>query len=69
MATFIIDDNGNKIYQKLYEDRNYLETEFLTLKRTAKQIARDNNVSYKLINTWLIKLGLIDRTSDVKTVW
>ena len=66
MATFIIDPNGKKIYQKLYQDRNYLANEYLTLKRTAKQIGSDNNVSYKLINSWLIKHGLIVSTPEIK---
>ena len=34
---------------------------------TAKQIANLYNVSYKLINVWAIKFGLISRTPDVRT--
>jgi transposase len=66
MPTYVY-ENDQKIYQKLYEDRNYLVTEFLTLGRTAKQIASDNNVSYKLVNTWLVKYGIVP-SGKVNTV-
>ena len=52
-------------YAKLYEDRNWLVNEFLTLRKTPKQIAKSMHVSYKLINRWLIDFGLIERTPDL----
>ena len=53
-------------YVKVYQDRNWLANEFLTLRKTPKQIGRSVHVSYKLINRWLIDLGLIERTSETR---
>lgn len=51
-------------YIKYYQSKEYLEDE-LALGKTAKEIANENNVSYKLINRWLIDYGLIVRTDEV----
>jgi hypothetical protein len=53
-------------YVKLYQDRNWLVNEYLTLQKTPKQIAKSVHVSYKLINRWLIDHGLIERTPETK---
>jgi len=50
---------------KLYQDRNVLEPMFLK-GMTSKEIAKELHVSYKLINVWLVKFGLITRTPEMK---
>lgn len=51
--------------EKLYQDRNVLEPMFRK-GMTPKEIAKELHVSYKLINVWLIKFGLIERTPETK---
>lgn len=51
-------------YIKYYESKEFLQDE-LALEKTARQIGNELNVSYKLINLWLIKHGLIERTPEV----
>lgn len=53
-------------YRPLYRDKEYLQDVFVNKKMSAKQIANENNVSYKLVNLWLIKYGLIIRTPNTK---
>ena len=53
-------------YVKLYQDRNWLANEFLTLRKTPKQIGKSMHVSYKLINRWLIDFGLLIPTPETK---
>ena len=50
---------------KLYQDKNVLEEMFLK-GMTSKEIAKELHVSYKLINVWLVKHGLIVRTPEMK---
>ena len=52
--------------RSVYQDKEKLEW-FLSI-MTPRQFAKDIGVSYKLINTWAIKHGLIKRDDDVKTV-
>ena len=40
-------------YVKLYQDRNWLVTEYLTLNKSSKEIAKDLHISYKLVEIWL----------------
>ncbi len=42
-----------KEYIKFYQDRNWLTTEYLTLGKSSKEIARDLHISYKLVEIWL----------------
>ena len=50
---------------KLYQDRNVLEPMFRK-GMTSKEIAKELHVSYKLINVWLVKFGLVTRTPEMK---
>jgi hypothetical protein len=52
-------------YIKHYESKEYLET-CIAAKMTSKDIARQTKVSYKLVNYWLIKHGLLRNTPDVR---
>lgn len=42
-----------KEYIKFYQDRNWLQNEYSTLKKTSKEIAKDLHISYKLVEIWL----------------
>jgi hypothetical protein len=39
--------------QKLYQDKAFLENEYITLQKTSKQIGKDLHISYKLVEIWL----------------
>jgi hypothetical protein len=49
---------------KYYESKEFLQ-DCLAEGMTAKQIGNYCNVSYKLINRWLLNHGLIERTPDL----
>jgi DNA-directed RNA polymerase specialized sigma subunit len=50
---------------KLHQDRNVLEPMFLK-GLSSKQIGKELHISYKLVNYWLIKYGLIIRTPETE---
>lgn len=52
-------------YIKHYESKEYL-TSCIAAQMTSKDIANQSKVSYKLINYWLIKHGLLRNTPDVR---
>ena len=52
-------------FVKKYEDRDYLYNEYVTKDRSSKHIAKDLHVSYKLINLWLLKFGLVKSTPEL----
>jgi len=52
-------------YIKRYESKEYLEA-CIAAKMNSKEIANQSKVSYKLINYWLIKHGLLRNTPDVR---
>ena len=52
-------------YIKHYESKEYLEA-CVAAKMTSKEIANQNKISYKLVNHWLIKHGLLRNTPDVR---
>jgi hypothetical protein len=52
-------------YIKQYESKEYLEA-CTAAKMTSKDIANQNKISYKLVNAWLIKHGLLRNTPDVR---
>ena len=52
-------------YIKHYESKEYLEA-CVTAKMTSKDIANQSRVSYKLVNYWLIKHGLLHNTPNVR---
>jgi hypothetical protein len=52
-------------YIKHYESKEYLE-KCIAAKMTSKEIANQSKVSYKLINYWLIKHGLLRNTSEIR---
>jgi transposase len=53
-------------YRAQYREKEYLQDVFVNKNMSAKQIAKENNVSYKLVNVWLIKYGFILRTPETK---
>lgn len=55
----------NVQYVKNYQSKKYLEA-CIAAKMTSKDIANQNKVSYKLVNAWLIKHGLLRNTPDVR---
>ena len=52
-------------YVKHYESKEYLET-CIAANMNSKEIANQSKVSYKLVNAWLIKHGLLRNTPDVR---
>lgn len=40
-------------FKKLYQDKGWLQTEYSTLKRSSKDIAKELHISYKLVEIWL----------------
>jgi hypothetical protein len=55
----------NLPYVKYYESKEYLQDE-LANGKSAREIANENNVSYKLINQWLLNHGLITRSEELR---
>ena len=51
-------------YIKSYQDKAVLE-QFLSEGLESREIGKKFNVSYKLINQWLLEYGLIARTSEL----
>lgn len=51
-------------YVKDYESKVILES-FLRDGLSSREIGKHYNVSYKLINLWLLQHGLIKRTSEL----
>ena len=51
-------------YIKSYQDKVVLE-QFLSEGLESREIGKKFNVSYKLINQWLLEYGLIARTSEL----
>lgn len=52
------------LYVKNYEDKATLELH-LSNGLESREIAKQYNVSYKLINLWLLQYGLIKLTSEL----
>ena len=52
-------------FTKLYESKEFLEGRIAN-GWDAKQIGNYCHVSYKLINVWLVKHGLVVRTPEMK---
>lgn len=50
---------------KYYESKEFLQ-DCINDKMSVKQIANYCNVSYKLINVWLVKHDLVTRTPEMK---
>ena len=51
--------------ERTYQDKNVLENMILQ-GLSAKQIANELHVSYKLINLWLVKHKLVIRNSEMQ---
>lgn len=51
-------------YVKDYQNKAALES-YLLNGYGSREIAKQYNVSYKLINLWLLQYGLISRTSEL----
>jgi len=52
-------------YVKHYESKEYLEA-CIAAKMNSKDIANQNKISYKLVNAWLIKHGLLRNTPEIR---
>lgn len=52
-------------YEKLYENKEWLEDKFVNQKLSARSIGNMLNVSYKLINLWLVKHDIIRLSKDL----
>ena len=54
--------NVDPVKNKVYEDKTWLATELET--KSTRQIAKEQRVSYKLINVWALNYGLIKRSEE-----
>jgi hypothetical protein len=52
-------------YNKLYENKEWLQEEMRS-GNDSRAIASKLNVSYKLVNLWLLKFNLIKSTPEIK---
>jgi hypothetical protein len=50
------------VKNKVYEDKTWLANELET--KSTRQIAKEQRVSYKLINVWALNYGLIKRSEE-----
>lgn len=46
------------VFEKKYEDKAFLEHEYITLGRTSKDLSKQLHVSHRLIEIWLKKFGI-----------
>ncbi len=53
----------DKHFDKFYQDKDWLSEQLKT--KTTKEISKEVRVSYKLINVWAVKHGLLKRTPDL----
>lgn len=51
--------------ERTYQNKNVLE-EMLNNGLSVKQMSKQLHISYKLVNYWLIKHGLVVRTPEIK---
>jgi hypothetical protein len=54
----------DKHFDKFYQDKDWLSEQLKT--KTTKEISKEVRVSYKLINVWAVKHGLLKYTPDLK---
>jgi hypothetical protein len=54
--------NVDPVKNKLYQDKTWLATELET--KSTRKIAKEQKVSYKLINVWALNYGLIKRSEE-----
>jgi hypothetical protein len=54
--------NVDKPKDKMYQDKTWLATELQT--KSTRKIAKEQRVSYKLINVWALNYGLIERSEE-----
>ena len=55
--------NVDPVKNKLYHDKTGLATELET--KSTRKIAKEQRVSYKLINVWALNYGLIKRSGEI----
>lgn len=53
----------DKTFDKKYENKEWLEAELAT--KSSRTISKELGVSYKLINAWAVRFGIIRKTEDV----
>ena len=46
------------VFSKHYQDKGWLQTEYSTLQRSSKDIAKELHISYKLVEIWLRQFGI-----------
>ena len=46
------------VFSRHYEDKGWLQTEYSTLQRSSKDIAKELHISYKLVEIWLRKFDI-----------
>jgi len=48
----------------LYQNKEWLENQYITLRKSIQQIATEINIGHTTINTWLIKLNIPRRSNS-----
>ena len=61
MAPVNVESEKN-MFEKNYQNKEWLAKELET--KSARQISKEIGVSYKLINAWGLRFGLLHRTPD-----
>jgi hypothetical protein len=54
-----------KPYIKYYEDKDWLQNEYVTLQKSSREIGNDLHVSYKLIEIWLKQFNIRIRQAAI----
>ena len=54
-----------KPYIKYYEDKDWLQNEYITLQKSSREIGNDLHVSYKLIEIWLKQFNIRIRQAAI----
>jgi transposase len=55
-------ESEKNMFEKNYQNKEWLAKELET--KSARQISKEIGVSYKLINAWGLRFGLLRRTPD-----
>jgi hypothetical protein len=54
-----------KPYIKYYQDKDWLQNEYVTLQKSSREIGNDLHVSYKLIEIWLKQFNIRIRQAAI----
>jgi hypothetical protein len=55
-------------FKKSYQDKAFLEHEYITLGKTSKQLSKELHVSYKLIEIWLKNFSIPVRNDYINEI-